>query len=117
MDIKNINASYLVMTRNKLPYLKDRLGKLLTEKKDDEEILDADGQRTDGTKEYLEKLKDEGKISYLISEPDFGIAHALNKLALKATGTLIKFITDDDVFHYPTIEKCTNFMINHPEID
>ena len=105
------------MTRNKLPYLKDRLGKLLTEKKDDEEILVADGQSTDGTKEYLEKLKDEGKISYLISEPDFGIAHALNKLALKATGTLIKFITDDDVFHYPTIEKCTNFMINHPEID
>lgn len=109
--------SYIITTKNKLPYLKNRLEKLLEQKKGDEEILIADGASTDGTKEYLKELKQTGQIDYFVSEPDYGISHALNKLLLIANGTLIKLISDDDVFHYPTIETCKNFMLAHPMID
>jgi glycosyltransferase involved in cell wall biosynthesis len=112
-----VTISYIITTKNKLPYLKDRLEKLFEQKSGDEEILIADGASTDGTKEYLEGLKRAGKIDYLISEPDFGESHALNKLILAAHGMLVKVITDDDIFHYPTINICKEFMLAHPEID
>lgn len=117
MDTEPIKLSYLVITKNKLPYLKNRLEKFFEEKKEDEEILISDGESTDGTREYVEQLKKEGKISYHTSENDVGIAHALNKLALHARGTLIRFITDDDAFSYPVIKDCKEFMLAHPKID
>ncbi len=114
---KNINLSYLVVTKNKLPYLKVTLEKLISQKKEDEDILVADGQSSDGTKEYLAELKKLGSIDCYISEPDVSVAHAINKLTLTSKGTLLKFIADDDASHYPSITACKEFMIKHPEID
>lgn len=112
-----INLSYLITTKNKLPYLKNRLPKLLEIIQEDEEILVADGGSTDGTLEYLESIKNLGKIQYLVSEQDTGESHAINKLFFAAKGQLCKQITDDDIFHYPTIQSCKKFMLEHPEID
>ncbi|MEK7163466.1 MAG: glycosyltransferase [Patescibacteria group bacterium] len=114
---KNIALSYLVTTRNKLPYLRVTLERLISEKKDDENILVADGASTDGTKEYLDGLKKSGGIDYYVSEADSGVAHALNKLMLVSKGELLKFIADDDAFHYPSIQACKRFMLERPEID
>lgn len=114
---ENINLSYLVVTKNKLPYLKITLNKLISQKKEDEEIIVGDGASTDGTKEYLDSLKKDGLIDGYTSESDFGVAHALNKLILSSKGALIKIITDDDIFHYPTITICKNFMLQHSEVD
>ena len=115
--LKIRNLSYLMVTKNKLPYLKIGLEKLIANKKSDEEILVADGNSTDGTKEYLEGLKSAGKIDFYLSEPDYGLAHALNKLVLIARGTFLKYLSDDDAFDYQTISLCKEFMLNHPEID
>lgn len=112
-----IAISYIITTKNKLPYLKDRLEKLFAQKSGDEEILIADGDSADGTKEFLNELKRDGKIDYFISEPDFGESHGLNKLMLVARGALIKIITDDDVFYYPAIKACKEFMFAQPQID
>ncbi|MBI4224900.1 MAG: glycosyltransferase [Candidatus Sungbacteria bacterium] len=109
--------SYIIATRNKLPYLKAGLEKLIAHKKPDEEILVADGASTDGTPEYLAELKAAGKIEYFVSEKDFGLAHALNKLVLVSNGTLLKYLTDDDAFDYGVIQKCRTFMLEHPEVD
>lgn len=115
MDTRDL--SYILTTKNKLPYLKTSLEKLLQQKKEGEEILVADGASTDGAREYLTDLKESGKIDYLVSEPDYGESHALNKLLFAARGKLIKVVTDDDVFHYPTIALCKKFMMEHHEID
>jgi glycosyltransferase involved in cell wall biosynthesis len=112
-----INLSYITATKNKLPYLKKGLEKVITQKKPDEEILIADGGSTDGTREYLEGLKKEGKIDYFISESDFGESHALNKLFLIVKGTLVKIINDDDAYYFPAIQRCKEFMLAHPEAD
>lgn len=113
----DVKLSYITSTKNKLPYLKAGLEKLIAHKKSDEEILIADGGSTDGTKDYLAELKKEGKIDYFVSEPDFGESHALNKLFLKARGELVSIITDDDVYYYPTVEENRKFMLSNPEID
>jgi glycosyltransferase involved in cell wall biosynthesis len=106
-----------MVTKNKLNYFKHGLEKLIANKKDDEEIIIGDGDSTDGTKEYLAELKRAEKIDDYISEPDFCESHALNKLFLIAKGELIKIINDDDVYYFPVINECKNFMLTHPEIN
>jgi len=112
-----INLSYIITTRNKLPYLKSTLGELIKNKKEDEEIVVADGASTDGTKEYLESLFSQKKIDTYVSEPDASEAHGFNKCMLMANGILIKLITDDDAIYYPAVGSCKNFMLEYPEID
>jgi len=113
----HIKLSYIITTRNKLPYLKETLSRLVANRKDDEEIIIADGASTDGTIDFLEKLFKLGKIDMYISEPDKGEAHGYNKCFFMARGELIKIITDDDIFNYPEIQKCKNFMLVNTHID
>lgn len=115
--MNNIRLTYVVTTKNKLPFLKNRLEALFKNKSSDEEIIVADAASTDGTIEFLKDAQKNGHIDYLISEPDFGESHALNKLFLVARGELITIITDDDVFCFPAINTCKEFMLEHTEID
>ncbi len=115
--INPIQLTYVITTKNKLPFLKSGLEKLFNNKKKDEEILVADAASTDGSVEFLREAYKNGKINFLVSEPDFGESHALNKLFLIAKGELITIITDDDVFYFPTIITCREFMLSHPKID
>ena len=115
--MSNIKLSYVITTYNKLPYLKEVMRLLLLHKKEDEEIVIADGGSTDGTVEFLNGLFKEGKIDQFISEKDKGEAHGYNKTFLMAKGDLIKVITDDDVFNYEAIEKMKEFMLQNKDTD
>ncbi len=109
--------SYIISTRNRLPFLKITLGRLLQEVLPDEEIVVVDGNSTDGTREYLQTLFEEGRIQQFISEPDRNQAHGWNKAMLLARGLIIKKIIDDDVFCYSAIRKCRDFMLKNPDVD
>ncbi|CAN5352744.1 hypothetical protein BH09BAC2_BH09BAC2_15920 [soil metagenome] len=112
--MSEIKLSYVITTFNKLLYLKEVMRLLLQNIQADEEIVIADGGSTDGTKEYLQKLYEEGLIHQFISEKDSGEAHGYNKTFFMARGELIKIITDDDVFNYDAVRRMKEFMlINH----
>ncbi|QIL40668.1 glycosyltransferase [Pedobacter sp. HDW13] len=113
----SFQISYIISTRNRLPFLQITLKTLLSKVTDADEIVVVDGNSNDGTKEYLQELLDNGKIHQLVSEPDKGQAHGWNKAMLLARGTIIKKIIDDDVFDYNAIKKCAIYMLSHPEID
>ena len=115
--MNQIKLSYVITTYNKLPYLKEVMRLLLLNKKNDEEIVIADGGSTDGTVEFLDGLFKEGRIDQFISEKDKGEAHGYNKTFLLAKGDLIKVITDDDVFYYPAIAGCRKYMEENVYID
>lgn len=112
-----IYLSYIIATRNRLPFLKITLEKLISQLQPDEEVVVIDGASTDGSKEYLHHLFEQGKIHQFISEPDRNQAHAWNKAMLMARGTLIKKIIDDDVFCYSAIRKCKNYLLQNPQVD
>jgi|SRR6476661_792591 len=109
--------SYVVTTYNKLPYLKQVLGRLVAARLPDEEIVVADGGSSDGTADYLRGLFEAGQIQQFVSERDKGESHGFNKCILMAKGNLVKLITDDDAFNYPAIRTAAAFMQAHPEVD
>lgn len=113
----NYSLSYIIATKNRLPFLKITLGRLIKEVLPGEEIVVVDSDSTDGTKEYLQLLFEQGKIHQFISEPDKNQAHGWNKALLMAKGTIIKKIIDDDVFCYSAIRKCSDHMLQNPTID
>ena len=117
MNTPTITLSYILATRNKLPYLRVALLELIKHKKEDEEIVGVDGSSTAGSVEFLQNLFAEGKIQQFISEADKGEAHADNKAIMLSRGALIKIVTDDDAFHYPSVTRCKEFMLLHPDID
>jgi len=111
------NLSYVIATRNRLPFLKTTLGRLISNLQPGEEIVVVDGNSTDGAKEYLQQLFADGRIHQFISEPDHNQAHGWNKAMLMARGTIIKKIIDDDVPCFSAIRKCSNFMLQNPQVD
>jgi glycosyltransferase involved in cell wall biosynthesis len=117
INMPNITLSYILTTYNKLPFLKESLGRAISNIQPDEEIVVTDGGSTDGTREYLEDLYRQGKIHQFVSERDFGESHGTNKALLLARGNIIKLLTDDDVFNFQEIRRCRDFLIHHPEID
>jgi glycosyltransferase len=60
-----------------------------------------DGASTDGGLELLRAQGD--RIAVLVSEPDEGIYHALNKGLARATGDIIGFLHSDDVFAHDRV--------------
>jgi glycosyltransferase involved in cell wall biosynthesis len=111
------DLSFIIATYNRLPFLKITLEKLVVELQPGEEIVVVDGNSTDGSKQYLQTLFEQGKIHQFISEPDKNQAHAWNKAMLMAKGIIIKKIIDDDVFCYKAIRACKDHMLDNPAVD
>lgn len=114
---KSIKLSYVLTTFNKIEYLKICLRDLIQNCLVDEEIVVIDGGSTDGTKEYLTELYENGEIHQFLSEKDQGESHGYNKGIMRAQGELIKFITDDDIFCFESIKHCRDFMITNPLVE
>lgn len=110
MVLNNIKISWVIATRNRLPFVKILLDRLIPNLQADEEIVIADGNSTDGTVAYLEGLLAEGKIHGFISEKDRNQSHAWNKVFLMAKGQFIKKLIDDDVVDFDTVRNCVKEM-------
>lgn len=111
------SLSYVITTRNKLPFLREVLARVGASLQPDEEIAVVDAASTDGTARYLRELYDAGTIQRYLSEPDLGEGHGYNKGIFLSRGELIKIHTDDDVYYYPGIQACKTFMLANPDID
>jgi glycosyltransferase involved in cell wall biosynthesis len=69
----------------------------------DIEHVIIDGDSTDGTLDIIERYRD--GIAYLVSEPDKGLYHAMNKGIRAATGDVLYFLNADDRFADPEVTK------------
>jgi glycosyltransferase involved in cell wall biosynthesis len=71
------------------------------------EYIVIDGDSTDSTLDIVEKYSD--SIATIVSEPDEGIAHAMNKGAGLANGEYLFFLHSDDYFE--STASLANFMV------
>jgi glycosyltransferase involved in cell wall biosynthesis len=60
------------------------------------EHIIVDGNSTDNTMEIVARNRD--KVSIVVSEPDDGVYHAMNKGLRLASGDVIGFLNSDDVY-------------------
>ena len=86
----------ITVCRNALPLLRFTVESVLAQETPVIEYLIVDGASTDGTREYLESLAPYGVR--FVSEPDRGIADAMNKGARLATGRWVAHLHAGD--HY-----------------
>ena len=80
------------------------------------EYLVIDGGSTDGTLEILARYRD--RIDHLVSEPDRGLYHAMNKAIRAATGDFLYFLNSDDTFCDEAVVADVAAVIEqHPSVD
>ncbi len=78
------------------------------------EHLVIDGASTDGTRAILDRYA--GRIRY-ISEPDRGMAEALNKGFAMATGDVIGWLNSDDLYLPGALRKVAAWFGENPETE
>lgn len=114
-DKQQIRVSYLITTRNRAEYLQRTLDNVREFITPEDELIVIDGGSTDDTVKILERNRD--VVTFYLSEPDRGEAHAFNKGLFRARGRYIKPITDDDFFDPAAMRLLVAAMEAHPEID
>jgi len=75
-------------------YIEQTIQSVISQKNCDFEYIIVDGNSTDKTKQIIQQH--ESQITHWISEPDKGIADAMNKGVALATGEYVLFLHADD---------------------
>lgn len=111
-----IRVSYVAVTRNRRTFVERALHAWKAIKGPQDELVVVDGASVDGTFEMLRDAEP-GLIDCLVHETDRSEAHALNRGMLRARGSLIKPISDDDEYFPEGLEKAYSVMLSRPEIE
>ena len=91
-----MKISIITICFNSAQYLEQTIRSVTGQTYADREYIVIDGGSTDGTVDIVRKYED--KIDKWISEPDHGIADAMNKGLAMANGDYVIFIHSDDYF-------------------
>lgn len=108
--MRKIKFSIITASLNSEKYIEDTILSVTSQTYDNIEHIIIDGGSTDSTLDIIHKYKE--NFSYWISEPDNGIANAMNKGILKATGDYILFINSDDYLSNENTLEQVSCLIN-----
>jgi len=86
--------SVVTVVFNGAAYLEQTIGSIINQTYDNIEYIIIDGASTDGSQEIIKKY--ESCISYWLSEPDQGIADAMNKGVQLSVGDYVLLLHADD---------------------
>lgn len=108
--------SIITITMNSREYLDETISSILSQDYRNIEYIIVDGGSTDGTLERIEEFARQDDRIRWISEPDRGIADAMNKGVLLATGDVIAHLHSDDRYADNSVlsQVATEFA-RHPE--
>ena len=89
--------SIVTISYNQAAYLEETIRSvLLLQGYPNLEYIIVDGGSTDGSLEIIQKYAP--WLSWLVSEPDRGQSHAINKGFERCTGEIITFLSSDDIY-------------------
>ena len=92
-------VSIIIPVFNKWDLTKQCLNYLRKNTPQNHEIIVVDNASTDGTRERLLQLQQEGIVKVVINETNEGFAKACNKGARAASGSYLLFLNNDTVVH------------------
>lgn len=96
-------------------YLDETIRSVLTQDYPNLEYMVVDGGSTDGSVELIRRR--ESALSWWISEPDRGHAHAVNKGWERSTGEILAFLNSDDVYLPGAIRAAVDFFLQCPDAE
>src|SRR5205085_11239765 len=105
----------VTVCRNALALLRPTVESVLAQKTSEVEYWILDGDSNDGTKEYLETLRGRGVRT--LSEPDRGIADAMNKGVARATGDYVAHLHAGDRYLPGTLAAVLARLAEAPDAD
>ena len=91
-----LKISIITVCLNAEKYIEQTIKSVIAQKHSDIEYIVIDGASTDSTLNIIKQY--ESKITTWVSEPDKGIADAMNKGVKLATGDYLMFLNADDYF-------------------
>jgi glycosyltransferase involved in cell wall biosynthesis len=101
--------SIITITLNAKRYLEQTIASIVNQTYSNMEYIIVDGASTDGTLDIIKKY--ESEIDNWISEPDKGIADAMNKGIDLATGDYILFLHSDDyLVNSSVLERAAEYL-------
>ncbi len=108
-------VSIITPSFNQAEYIGETVESILSQTYGNIEYIVVDGQSTDSTLEILEKYRD--GISAVISEPDFGQSHAINKGIGLASGEFIGWLNSDDILYNDSISVIVQAFANNQDAE
>ena len=94
--MKNPKISVVTICFNAAKTIEETINSVINQSYKNFEYIIIDACSTDGTLDIIKKYED--KISYFVSEPDYGLYHAMNKGIEQATGDIVGLINADDYY-------------------
>ncbi len=107
--------SIITPSFNQATYIEQTIHSILNQDYSNLEYIIIDGGSTDGTVDIIRKY--ERYLSYWVSEPDRGQAHAINKGLTYATGDIIAYLNSDDLYLPGTLHKVAQEYCANPDAD
>ncbi len=106
-------VSIITVVLNGVNTLENTIGSVLNQNYPGIEYVIVDGGSTDGTLDIIKKYED--RIAKWVSEPDAGIADAINKGIRMSSGNIIGIINADDYYEPGAVQAVVNASEEHPE--
>lgn len=91
-----MRISVVMVCLNAVNCIEESLASVVGQTSGDIEYVVIDGGSTDGTLEVIDRYR--SRIDTLVTEPDRGLYHAMNKGIQAATGDYLYFLNSDDRF-------------------
>lgn len=110
-----MRLSIIIPSFNQAGFIGQTLDSILSQGREDIEILVIDGGSTDGTVELL-KSRSAG-IAWWCSEPDRGQTDAINKGLERMTGDVWLYLNSDDLLAPHAIQLVMDHFAAHPDCD
>jgi glycosyltransferase involved in cell wall biosynthesis len=111
-----MHISVITVTKNAERFLSDCLASVAAQGDSLFEHIIVDGGSSDTTLDIIKKYASQDLRIRWISEPDTGIANAMNKGLKLATGDVVAFLNADD--YYPNAQvlaAVSEYFVNNPE--
>jgi glycosyltransferase involved in cell wall biosynthesis len=100
---------------NQIEFIERAIRSVIDQNYPNLEYIVVDGGSTDGTLEIIKKYND--RITKIISEPDNGMYHALNKGFKISTGEIMAWLNSDDMYHEKSFFSVVEIFRQYKEIE